>query len=91
MIMQPEWITQEIINEAIESTIEKKPELKNIISKLCFKKYKEGKTAQIMHLGPYSEESPIVKKVHKFIENKGSSFDGIIRSIMKFILAIHEN
>ena len=76
MIMQPEWITQEIINEAMESTIEKKPELKNKISKLRLEKYKEGKVAQIMHLGPYSEEGPTVEKVHKFIESQGGTFDG---------------
>jgi len=76
MIMQPDWITQNIINEAIESTIEKKPELKNLISKLRLEKYKEGKAAQIMHLGPYSEEGPTVEKVHKFIESQGGTFDG---------------
>lgn len=76
MIMQPEWITQEIINESIKNSIEKKPELKNLISKLRFEKFKEGKAAQIMHLGPYSEEAPTIEKVHKFIKNKGGSFDG---------------
>ncbi|MFX1599001.1 MAG: GyrI-like domain-containing protein [Promethearchaeota archaeon] len=76
MIMQPDWITQDIINEAIESTIEKKPELKNVISKLHLEKYKEGRAAQIMHLGPYSEEGPTVEKVHNFIESQGGKFDG---------------
>jgi len=76
MIMQPDWITQEIINEVIESTLEKKPELSNIISKLRLEEYKEGKVAQIMHIGPYSEEGPTVEKVHKFIESHGGAFDG---------------
>jgi len=76
MIMQPDCITQDIINEAIESTIEKKPEHKNLISKIRLEKYKEGKAAQIMHLGPYSEEGPTVEKVHKFIESQGGTFDG---------------
>lgn len=76
MIMQPDWITQETINEAVESTIEKKPELKDIISKLRLEKYKEGKAAQIMHIGPYSEEGPTIEKIHKFIESNGGTFDG---------------
>ncbi len=79
MIMQPDWITHEMINKAIESTIEKKPELKNLISKLRFEKYYEGKAAQIMHLGPFSEEGPTVKKIHIFIEEKGGSFNGYIQ------------
>ncbi|MFX1240482.1 MAG: GyrI-like domain-containing protein [Promethearchaeota archaeon] len=76
MIMQPDWITQEMIDEAIKITVEKKPELKDKISKLYLQSYKEGKVAQIMHIGPYSEEGPTVEKVHKFIESIGGTFDG---------------
>ncbi|MFX0000197.1 MAG: GyrI-like domain-containing protein [Candidatus Hodarchaeota archaeon] len=76
MIMQPDWINHDIINKAIENTLEKNPELKNIISKLRLEKYKEGKAAQILHLGPYSEEGPTVEKVHKFIKSQGGTFDG---------------
>ncbi len=77
MIMQPDWITQEIFNKAIEKTIKKKPELKNIISKLRLEKYEEGKAAQIMHLGPFSEEGPTISKIHKFIEEQKGRFDGL--------------
>ena len=77
MIMQPDWITQEIINKAIEKTIKKKPELKNAISKLRLEKYEEGKAAQIMHLGPFSEEGPTISKIHKFIEEQRGRFDGL--------------
>ncbi|MFX1575251.1 MAG: GyrI-like domain-containing protein [Promethearchaeota archaeon] len=76
MIMQPDWVTQEIINEAIKSTIEKKPDLKKIVSKFRFEKYKEGKVAQIMHIGPYSDEGPTIEKIHDFIKSKGGNFDG---------------
>ncbi|MFX0145837.1 MAG: GyrI-like domain-containing protein, partial [Candidatus Hodarchaeota archaeon] len=68
--------TRDIFDEAVESTIEKKPELKEIISKLRFEKFKEGKAAQIMHIGPYSEEGPSIEKIHRFIESNGGSFDG---------------
>lgn len=76
MIMQPDWITKELINEAIESTVEKKPELKTLISKLHLEKYKEGKAVQIMHLGPYSEEGPNIERIHKYIKENGGSFNG---------------
>lgn len=76
MIMQPNWITQDIINKAIESTIEKKPELKDVISKLRIEKFQEGNAAQIMHIGPYSNEGPTIEKIHNFIKSNGGSFDG---------------
>ncbi|MFX1566741.1 MAG: GyrI-like domain-containing protein [Promethearchaeota archaeon] len=76
MIMQPEWITQEVIDEAIESTKEKKGELAKLLPKLRFEKYKEGKAAQILHIGPYSEEGPNIQKLHDFIKKIGGKFDG---------------
>ncbi|MFX1326862.1 MAG: GyrI-like domain-containing protein [Promethearchaeota archaeon] len=76
MIMQPDWITHEMINEAIETTKEKKSKLKDKLSKLRLEKYKEGKAAQIMHIGPYSEEGPTIEKIHNFIKSNGGNFDG---------------
>ena len=76
MIMVPEWISQDIIDEAIAITKEKKPELKELLPKLRLEKYKEGKAAQIMHIGPYSEEGPTVQKVHDFIQKEGGKMDG---------------
>ncbi|MFX1477904.1 MAG: GyrI-like domain-containing protein, partial [Promethearchaeota archaeon] len=76
MIMQPGWITQKIINEAKAVVKEKKPGLSGLLPKVRLEKYKEGKAAQIMHIGPYSEEGPTVQRVHDFIMNVGGQFDG---------------
>ncbi len=76
MIMQPDWINPEMINEAIKITNEKNPELSELLSKLRFERYREGRAAQIMHIGPYSEEGPTVQKVHDFIKREGGKFDG---------------
>ena len=77
MIRQPDWINQDMIMEAIAITKEKKPELSKLLPKLRLEKYKEGKAAQIMHIGPYSEEGPTVQKVHDFIQKEGGKFDGL--------------
>jgi hypothetical protein len=34
--------------------------------------FKEGKAAQIMHIGPFSDKGPTIEKVHSFIESRGS-------------------
>ena len=85
MIRQPEFITKEIINQAIDEVKEKKNPL--TLSKLRIETLKEGLSAQIMHIGPYSEEGPTVEKLHNFISEKGYKFDGSIpaKSIMKYI------
>ena len=77
MIMQPDWISNQMIEEAIKLTKKNKPELSELLNKLRLESYNEGHSAQIMHLGPFSEEGPTVDKVHIFIEESGGKFDGL--------------
>jgi hypothetical protein len=62
MIMQPEWITQEMVEEAVKQ-VEKKglPAL----SKLRPETYHEGLAVQILHIGPYDDEGPTIAKMHQ--------------------------
>jgi hypothetical protein len=39
-------------------------------------KWKYGKVAQILHLGPYSEEGPTIKRLHDFIAASGYEIAG---------------
>jgi len=38
--------------------------------------WKYGKVAQILHLGPYSEEGPTVARLHQFIQDEGYQIAG---------------
>lgn len=69
MMMQPGVVTEEHFAAAVEQVREKKdpPGLE----RLRFETYEEGPSAQIMHLGPYSEEGSTVEKLHAFIEEQG--------------------
>ncbi len=69
MIMQPEFITAELVETAIDEMLKKKKMA--VRPNVRFEKYAEGKAAQIMHIGPFSEEGPTIQKVHDFIlENR---------------------
>jgi len=69
MIMQPEHITHELYEAAVESLQRKKdPEL---LPKVRFECYDEGRAAQIMHIGPYSAEKPNIDRVHAYIAERG--------------------
>ena len=74
MIMQPEYITTELFNEAVEQ-VKKKKNLGALLE-VRFESFSEGKAAQIMHIGPFSEEGPTIKKVHNFIEENGCKLSG---------------
>ncbi len=69
MIMQPEWITQEMFEEALKQ-VEKK---KNppALSRLRLEVYHEGLAVQIMHIGPYDAEAPMIARMHTFIDENG--------------------
>lgn len=70
MVMQPEFITEEIIKKAIADVENKKNP--SSLSKLRFEKFSERLSAQIMHIGPYgAAEAPTVEKLHDFIEKSG--------------------
>lgn len=66
MIMQPQWVDRAIVDQAI-AQVEKKKNLA-ALSKIRFECFHEGRCAQIMHIGPFSEEGPTIQRVHAFIE-----------------------
>lgn len=70
MIMQPEFITEKMVKEAMEEV--KKKKMPVSLPLIRFETFREGKAAQIMHIGPFSEEGPAIAKIHKFIEENGS-------------------
>ena len=74
MIMQPELITNEMVVEAVNQVrVKKNPTSLPLVR---FESINEGKVAQIMHIGPFSEEGPTVQKLHSFIEDSGKKIIG---------------
>lgn len=70
MIMVPDWITVEIFDDAIEQ-VRKKKALASL-DKVRLEKYHEGLSVQIMHVGSYDDEGPILAKMHnEFIPENG--------------------
>jgi hypothetical protein len=74
MIMQPEFITQAMVEEAMKEVGRKKKPVSLHLAR--FETFREGKAAQIMHIGPFSEEGPTIEKVHQFIEENGARRSG---------------
>jgi len=74
MIMQPDYVTTELFDAAVEQVKKKKDPV--ALPKVKFESFSEGKAAQIMHIGPFSEEGPAIKKVHNFIKESGCKLTG---------------
>jgi len=69
MIMQPDIVTEDIVARAISNVRKKKNPI--ALSEIRLETLTEGICAQIMHIGPFSEEGPTVEKVHQYIEGRG--------------------
>ena len=74
MIMQPDFVAREMVESAIADVKRKKG--LPVLSAVRFESFTEGVCAQIMHIGPFSEEGPTIEKVHRFIENCGFKLAG---------------
>ncbi len=74
MMMQPEYVTPDLFAEAVEQVKKKKNPA--ALPLMRFEAYTEGQAAQIMHIGPFSEEGPTIAKIHDFIAANGSELSG---------------
>lgn len=74
MIMQPDMITADAVEEAVAQVKAKKNP--QALRKLRFERFDEGKAAQILHVGSYDTEGPTVQKVHRLIEDANGKLSG---------------
>lgn len=73
MIMQPDVVNEDLYNKAVLQVREKKNP--KSLDKLRFASYDEGRAAQVMYVGPYSDEGPTILRLHEFIKEQGGSLD----------------
>ena len=65
MIMQPHFVEMALIQAAIAEVKRKKAI--TAVDALRLEHFAEGLCAQILHIGPFSEEGPTIQRVHDFI------------------------
>ena len=70
MVMQPDFVTPALVDSATKE-VQRKKKLPSL-SLARFERFKEGKAAQILHIGPFTEEGPTIEKLHSFIKSTGS-------------------
>lgn len=74
MIMQPDIITEEMVEQAIEEVRKKKNPVS--LDKVRFERFAEGLSVQVMYVGPFSEEHGTIMKMHEYIEENGYTLRG---------------
>ena len=61
MIAQPEWITVEVVDLGLAAAQKKRLPALGLVR---FERYVEGRSVQILHLGPYDDEGPTLARLH---------------------------
>ena len=75
MIMQPDWITADIIEDAKQQVVKKCSSA--ALSNLRFERFKEGMSLQCLHIGSYDNEAPTLSKLHnETMPEHGYEFNG---------------
>lgn len=74
MIGQPDQVTAERFERARDEVRARKGLA--VLDRVRLERFAEGLAAQILYVGPYSNEGPTIETLHRFIRDRGYSFDG---------------
>jgi len=74
MIMQPAWVTRDLVSEMATQVARKKPSA--ALAKVRLEEFSEGLAAQILHIGPYATEWPTIERLHQFVQDNGYELRG---------------
>ena len=79
MIMQPDFVTNAIFEQAKELVAKKKNPV--LLKDIRLESMEEGLCAQILYIGPYDKETSTIIKLHEFIKENGYNLHGKHREI----------
>lgn len=75
MIMQPDWITQDMFQKAVTKVAKKNPPA--WLDKVRLETLEEGKSVQVLHIGSFDDEADVLEKMHhEFIPAKNLRLTG---------------
>ena len=69
MISQPAWITPDVVEAAMRK--------KKAVDGVRFTPYAEGRSVQVLHVGSYDDEAPVLAALHReYLPEHGLTFNG---------------
>lgn len=79
MIMQPDFITKQMVAEARAEVIHKKKLEK--VHEVRFEPYQAGTCVTMLHIGSYDDETENIAWMHRFAQEQGYLLDGLHQEI----------
>lgn len=69
MILQPDAYPPALLRESVDLAARKKS--LPALGRLRIERFEEGACAQVLHIGPFTEEGPVIERLHAFIDARG--------------------
>jgi len=80
MILQPDAVTAEHLDKARETVkarrTKKKEPVPASLPKVRLERFHEGKSVQVLHIGPFSAEPPTIERMHAYAKAQGLKLRG---------------
>ncbi len=77
MIVQPDAVTAALVDDA-RAQAARRRRLPGL-DRARLERYREGPSAQVLHVGPYADEGRTIAVLHAFIRERGLDFDGRVQ------------
>lgn len=74
MLMMPEYVDTLLRDKAVKEVIKRKGII--LANEVKLAPIDEGKSVQVLHLGPYEDEGPTIEKILSYIDNHGLDMNG---------------
>lgn len=74
LIHLPDFVKPKTVEEARTEVLKKKK--LHLVKEIVFEKFEEGKSIQILHIGPYSAEEPTVEKIRELMKKQNLKQNG---------------
>lgn len=77
LIAQPDWIDEALVADAVAAVRAKGDRPAAALDRLELRKLREGRSAQILHVGSYDDETPTLARLHhEWMPQHGLTFNG---------------
>lgn len=79
LIRMPEYVSENDVDQAIQAAFAKKK--MELVKEIEFFRMNEGKSVQMLHIGPFSKEIETLQEMRKVIEENGFQKNGLHHEI----------
>lgn len=76
MIRHPNFVSESAIRSVLDEVVSAGKVSESLAGDLRIEMFAEGRAAQVLHIGPYETEGPVIARLHEFVAEQRLSLRG---------------